>query len=216
MRILVVSATTAEIQPLAAAARSHEDHHVDVLVTGVGMLATAVRTTRALLQSRYDFAVNLGLCGSFDPALPRGTVVHVVSDQMPELGAEDESSFLTIQELGLLSPDEPPFVDGCLVNTAPPQNAVLDDLPAVRGVTVNTAHGDAASIAALLARLRPAPQVESMEGAAFMYACLVHGIPFAQVRAVSNVVEHRNRVAWQIPEALSALQRVAMDLLASL
>ena len=32
-----------------------------------------------------------------------------------------------------------------------------------------------------------------MEGAAFMYACLIHGVPFAQVRAVSNIVERRNR-----------------------
>ena len=32
-----------------------------------------------------------------------------------------------------------------------------------------------------------------MEGAGFMYACLIHGLPFAQVRAVSNIVETRNR-----------------------
>ena len=40
-----------------------------------------------------------------------------------------------------------------------------------------------------------------MEGAAFMYACLVQGLPFAQVRAVSNVVERRNRGAWKMAEA---------------
>ena len=28
-----------------------------------------------------------------------------------------------------------------------------------------------------------------MEGAAFMYACLIQDVPFAQVRAVSNMVE---------------------------
>ena len=32
-----------------------------------------------------------------------------------------------------------------------------------------------------------------MEGAAFMYVCLMHQVPFAQIRAVSNVVERRNR-----------------------
>ena len=30
-----------------------------------------------------------------------------------------------------------------------------------------------------------------MEGAAFMYACLIHQVPFAQVRAVSNT--HPNK-----------------------
>jgi futalosine hydrolase len=44
-----------------------------------------------------------------------------------------------------------------------------------------------------------------MEGAAFMYACLVHGIPFAQIRAVSNIVERRNRGAWKLREAVAAL-----------
>jgi futalosine hydrolase len=44
-----------------------------------------------------------------------------------------------------------------------------------------------------------------MEGAAFMYACLVHGIPFAQIRAVSNIVERRNRAAWKMNEAIEVL-----------
>jgi len=44
-----------------------------------------------------------------------------------------------------------------------------------------------------------------MEGAAFMFACLVHGVSFAQVRAVSNIVERRNRSAWKLPEAVEAL-----------
>jgi len=58
-------------------------------------------------------------------------------------------------------------------------------------------HGNEDSIAAI--RRRQKPQIESMEGAAFMYACIIHKVPFAQVRAVSNVVERRNRAAWNIP-----------------
>ena len=44
-----------------------------------------------------------------------------------------------------------------------------------------------------------------MEGAAFMYACLIHEVVFAQVRAVSNVVERRNRDAWKMAEAIGSL-----------
>jgi futalosine hydrolase len=82
---------------------------------------------------------------------------------------------------------------------------------AVNGITVNTVHGDEGSIAEVVARCKPA--VESMEGAAFMYACLVAGIPFAQVRAVSNRVERRNRDAWNIAGAVQELGRVALHLL---
>jgi futalosine hydrolase len=52
-----------------------------------------------------------------------------------------------------------------------------------------------------------------MEGAAFMYACLVAGVAFAQIRAVSNVVERRNRAAWKMPDAITALNAVALEIL---
>ena len=43
-----------------------------------------------------------------------------------------------------------------------------------------------------------------MEGAAFMYACLIQGTVHAQVRAVSNFVEKRNRDAWKIGDAIGS------------
>ena len=54
-------------------------HDVDVLVTGVGMVATATWCAQALCREHYDLALNLGVCGSFDPFADAGTVVHVVS-----------------------------------------------------------------------------------------------------------------------------------------
>jgi futalosine hydrolase len=81
----------------------------------------------------------------------------------------------------------------------------------VGAITVNTVHGRDASIDDV--RRRFAPSVESMEGAAFMYACLVHGLPFAQVRAVSNAVERRNRAAWNVPDALRSLTEAARRIL---
>jgi len=52
-----------------------------------------------------------------------------------------------------------------------------------------------------------------MEGAGFMYACLVSGSRFAQVRAVSNMVEKRNRGAWKLQEAVAALNDVGLRLI---
>jgi futalosine hydrolase len=239
MRVLIVSATASEIDPLVVSIATrapvvrpaHKDREtralrapngepmvctyhgsdLDIVVTGVGMVATAVWTSRALLRSQYDLALNFGVCGSFDPRLAPGTVVHVITDEMPELGAEDGESFLTLRELGLPGDDEPPLSHGRLVNETPPHNAALTALPTVRGITVNTVHGNPQSIEAI--RQRSNPDVESMEGAAFMYACLVHGVPFAQVRAVSNIVERRNRGAWKLPEAIERLHRAALDIL---
>jgi futalosine hydrolase len=202
MRTLVVAATAAELAPLDAALRACRD--IDVLVTGVGMVATAARCSRALAHTRYDVALNLGLCGSFDPSLTPGSVVHIVSDRLAELGAEDGDAFLPIESLELPS-------DHFVENTCPPVNAALACLPKVTGITVNTVHGNERSIADASARCRP--QVESMEGAAFMYSCRAAEVPYAQVRAVSNMVERRNRAAWRIADAVGALAIAARAIL---
>ena len=222
MRILLVAATAAEIGPVTAGLRRMGDveplttyisngHEVDVLVAGVGMVATATQCSLVLSRARYDVALNLGVCGSFDRSLPLGAVVHVVTDHFSELGAEDGDAFLSIHQLGLIDENEPPFVNGRLVNPAPPASATLAGLQAVNGITVNTVHGSEQSIARVTERF--APQVESMEGAAFMYACLVLGQPFAQIRAVSNLVERRNRDAWKLSEAIANLGATTLRML---
>jgi len=223
VRILVVAATEAEIAPLidrftfCSAGESHvtiyghRDHAIDVLVTGIGMVATAARSSHAIATNDYDLALNLGVCGSFDPAIEPGSVVHVSSEQLSELGAEDGDAFLTVRDLKLAGEDEFPFTDGRLMNAVPPRNEVIASLPSVRGITVNTVHGSERSIAAVRARCQP--QVESMEGAAFMYACLIHQLPFAEIRAVSNIVERRNREAWKLAEAIASLNDTALRII---
>ena len=202
MQILVVAATELEIPRLASG--RHGAHDVEILVTGVGMVATAAHCSRVLARHRVDLALNFGVCGSFDPALAPGTVVHVVEDRLAELGAEDGEHFLAIEDMGLGQ-------SGVVVNRALPALPGLDRLPRVTGITVNTVHGSESSIAAI--RQRCAADVESMEGAAFAYACSVAHVPYAQVRAVSNVVERRNREAWRMDLAIRQLNDVAMALL---
>jgi futalosine hydrolase len=223
MRILVVAATDREIAPLVARLRDTSDvsqrvrrytyaaHDVEVLITGVGMVATAAWCSHVMALTRYDLALNFGICGSFDRALEPGTVVHVRSDRIAELGAEDDEAFITVQELALLGEHEFPFTCGQLVNPAPPDNATLRGLPAVDGITVNTVHGNRRSIADVERRFTP--RVESMEGAAFMYACMIQGLVHAQVRAVSNLVEKRNREAWKIADAIRSLGHTALSIL---
>ena len=200
-----------EIAPLAATLGEWSRHEVDLVTTGVGMVATAVHCSRALASTSYNLALNFGVCGSFDPMLAPGAVVHVVADRLAEMGAEDGETFLTIQQLKLLDDDAFPFHDGQLVNATPPSNPALNALPVVSGITVNTVHGNVRSIAAVTRRYHP--QVETMEGAAFMYACLIADVAFAQVRAVSNVVERRNRESWRLAEAIENLGATARAIL---
>jgi len=198
---------------LRSASYRFGDHDVDVLTTGVGMIATAAWCSRTFAAEHYDLALNVGLCGSFDASLAAPDVVHVTADRIAELGAEDGDDFLTIHQLQLLGENDFPFDGGLLVNTNPPLLPPLATLRSVTGITVNTVHGNERTIAAV--RDRYDPDVESMEGAAFMYSSLIAGVPFAQVRAVSNAVVRRNRGAWKLDEAIRALGEQSVKLLES-
>ena len=52
-----------------------------------------------------------------------------------------------------------------------------------------------------------------MEGAAFFYACNQAKWPCAQIRAISNQVEKRDRSKWQLREAIEALNAYTLKLL---
>jgi futalosine hydrolase len=71
-------------------------------------------------------------------------------------------------------------------------------------LTVSTVTGTAATTAALRAR-HPDAVAEAMEGFGVATAAAWHGVPFAEVRAISNTIGPRDRASWRIPEALNAL-----------
>jgi len=218
MKILIVSATKFEIEPLLGQMESlrnegssficgkFRSHEVDLLVTGVGMVPTAYYTGKALNDS-YDLALNMGICGSFNKNIDLGTVLNVYEDLFSELGAEDGENFLSLEDLKLQGVTK-------ITNHSGALHPLIEMLPKVTGITVNTTHGNESTIEKVVARFHP--YVESMEGAAFMFACEQEGIPYVQLRAVSNYVEKRNRDAWNIPLAIAQLNHKVSELLTSM
>jgi futalosine hydrolase len=221
-KILIVSATQQEIQPLLDFLDQFKvqkdvyrigNNEIKILVTGVGMVATAFACTKELLTNKYDWALNLGIAGAFNRDLNLGEVVQAETEQLSELGAQDDEKFLSLFDLGLLNKNEFPFTNEKLYNTAP-GTIDLSEHKRVSAITVNTVHGKEKSISEIQQRLNP--DIESMEGAAFFYCCIMLNIPCVQLRAISNYVEKRNRSAWQIVEAVNNLNNSAIKLLNNL
>lgn len=218
MKILIVSATKFEIDSLLTKMEStsafdgrlfsckFKKLEIDFLITGVGMVATAYHTGKVLNET-YDAAFNLGICGSFNRNLEIGAVVNVYQDCFSELGAEDGDDFLSLEALNLQGVSK-------IENKTGAMHAFIEALPKVTGITVNTAHGNEASIKKVYEQFHP--YVESMEGAAFMFACENENIPYVQIRAVSNYVEKRNRDAWNIPLAIENLNKQVFEILNAL
>jgi futalosine hydrolase len=216
MRLLLVAATAGELhaswtEPLSRVSGKQLFSHrygsleVDVLIAGVGMTATAYSVCRAVAGRRYDLAVNAGIGGCFRRDIPLGEVVNVAEDVFAELGAEDGDTFLSVHSLGLLDENAFPFTGGALVNPSALVLPSLQRLRKCRGITVSKVLGNESSVRDVSARL--SPDLESMEGAAFMYVCLQEKIPCYQLRAISNYVERRNKAAWNIPLAVESLNK---------
>ncbi len=215
MKIIIVSATKFEIQPLLNAMdevtytsehfiqSNFKKHKIDFLIAGVGMVATAFYCAKKI-NNNYDIALNIGICGSFNKNLELGTVVNIYEDCFSELGAEDGELFLNLEDLKLNGISK-------IKNKNEFKNNLLNELPKVNGITVNTTHGNESSIEKTVEQFHPT--VESMEGAAFMFACEIEKIRYAQIRSVSNYVERRNKNAWNIPLAIKNLNTKLLDII---
>jgi len=226
MNILIVSATYLEIEPLLLLFNfekevnqklkkyTYKNHNIDVLIPGVGMTCTAYWLGKTLNSKIYDSAINVGLAGSFDDNIKIGDVVNIISDQISELGAEDGESFLSLIDMDLIMDEDFTLNNGEMENTICIENPTINSLTKVKAISVNTTHGDEEPINKVKDLFDP--QVESMEGAAFFYACLLEGITCAQVRSISNQVEKRNKDNWNIPLAVKNLCTTTLQIINTL
>ena len=206
MKVLIVAATETELAPLRLQT-GEIPHEIRFAVHGPGLLSATCHLT-TLLQSKPDAVLQVGIAGSFSEALPPGSVVAVESEQLGDAGAEDHERQLSLFDLGLLAPNDPPFSDQRLRN--PHRNLFPSHLPLVHGLTVNLCTGSAATAER---RSKMGADIETMEGAALHYVALLQGIPFLQLRGISNRAEPRSRAAWKIHEALSACHGEVIHLL---
>jgi futalosine hydrolase len=212
MKLLIVAATEMEIGPFITH-NSAAAHPADVLITGVGMVATTYALCRHLQTHAYDLVLQAGVGGSYDTTIPLGEVLFLTSDQYGDLGAEDHDNYIDIFELGLLQPNSFPYTNGALLTPLHPIHSNINLLQA-SGLTVNTVSGSVRTIQQRQAKYNC--QIESMEGVAFHYACLMQGVPFAQVRAISNYVIPRDKSQWKMKDAIINLNNWLISFTTSL
>ncbi|MFE9769828.1 futalosine hydrolase [Streptomyces sp. NPDC005808] len=215
-RVLVATAVPVERDAVAQAfphrtllevqlpgATLHRAGAVDLLAAGVGPALAAASTAAALTAAAladtpYDLVISTGIAGGFQPDAPVGSLVVADEITVADLGAETADGFVSVTGLGF-----------GVVSHHPPPSLVRDLVAATGGragtvLTVSTVTGSAARAAELRAR-HPRALAEAMEGFGVAEAAAAHGVPVLELRAVSNPVGPRDRAAWRIGEALTAL-----------
>ncbi len=64
--------------------------------------------------------------------------------------------------------------------------------------------------------LRWGALAESMEGAAAAHVCALYGVPFLEIRAISNLATDRNRAEWRVDHAVAVAVRAALAVVGAL
>lgn len=203
MNCLVIAATAKEIEPFLAHCRETDSGtDTDVLITGVGLTATAYTLTRQVILKRPNLILQAGIAGCYDPAIELGEVLAVNEEAIADQAVREGDEWKTVFDIGLMHPDQPPFKKGVLPN---PHREWLKKcrLKTVTAVSVNQVTTLPSFIAQYVAKF--APTLESMEGAALHYVARREKIPFLQIRAVSNYIGERDKGQWKIREAIRNL-----------
>lgn len=204
--LLVVTAVDIEAQALRPALPS-----ATVAAVGVGPAAAAAGTARLLAFAEaagrpYRAVVSAGVGGGFAGRADVGATVLASCSVAADLGAESPEGFIPLDVLGFGT------------TTAAADPVMLADLRArlpnaVVGavLTVATVTGTAESARALAVR-HPEAVAEAMEGYGAACAAVGAGVPFLEIRTISNSIGPRDRAAWRIPDALVALSAAAAAL----
>jgi len=213
MKILIVAATYIEIKGLLNEfdfknkkknlySLKNKNNEVNILITGIGIAFTVYSLTKEIQNKDYNLIINIGIAGSFNKKINISEVVLVKEEQFADLGIENKDKFQTLFDIDFVSANVTPFTKGVLL-CKHVVNKVVANILKVKAITVNTVSGNKISIEKLNKKFNA--DIETMEGAAFFYVCLMEKVKFIQIRAISNYVEERNKENWNIPLAVSNL-----------
>lgn len=214
MNILLVAATKFEIQPAIDYLEAHpleaSTSVPQILITGVGAVATTFHLTKYLAASKPDLIIQAGVGGSFRREIARGSVFCVAQEIFGDMGVMESGDFRDVFDLGLTKENDFPFSAKRLRN---PHTDLVKDLqiPLATSIGVAEVTTSRERIETILKKYNP--DIESMEGAAFHYVCLQENIRFIQLRAISNYVGERDKEKWELKGAIINLHEQLIQLI---
>lgn len=207
MRIIITAATEFELSLLKHKFKSTKERDVIFIATGIGMLATAVSLMHLIYDHKPDFIIQIGIAGGFNVKEKLGKVYLVEEEFLGDVGVVENGKWKDAFDLQLAKANSKPFKKKGLLNSNINKYNHLE-LPIVKGVTVNQISTDNNHIQQLIKKYNPI--IETMEGAALHYVCILNNIPFLQIRSISNYIGERDKTKWKIKLALNNLSKTAI------
>lgn len=209
MNCLLVAATPIEITPFIDYYKSSTKKDIDILITGIGLTTTTYALMKQLRFKKPDLIIQAGVAGCFDTSIPLGSTFVVKQEAIADQSVIELNKLKTLFDLKLVPQDQFPFKNGWLINKS--EIAKKSSLKKVIGISVNEITTSKKKVKFYSETFNPV--VESMEGAALHYVCLMEKIPFIQLRAVSNYIAERNKKNWNMMESIINLNKELIKLL---
>ena len=182
---------------------------IDVLITGIGLTAATYSLTRQLHIKRPDIIIQAGVGGCFDTKHPLGSVFAIKQEAIADQSVVELDKLKTMFDLKLVPQNQYPFSKGWLVN----ENEVLKKIKLKKVIAVSTNEITTSKQKVKFYKETFKPVIESMEGAALHYVCLMEKIPFLQIRSISNYIGERNKKNWNMKESIINLNKELTSLL---
>lgn len=188
--------------------------HCRLVSTGIGAVNAAHALTWQVEVQRPLLVLQFGVAGAYVPAgLPVGAVACATEEIYGDLGVLTPEGWQPADLIGIpLARGDPPRF-----NRFPLDQGLVARAAAACGartgpfVTVAQCSGIQSAGDAFHRRF--GALCESMEGAAAAHVCALYGVPFLEVRGVSNLVEDRDLSRWDIPGGARAAQQAALQMI---
>ena len=217
MICLLVAATIKEISPFLEYYRDTNNQlsgelEVDILISGIGLTSSAYSITKQLQIRKPDIVVQAGIAGCFDKNFPLGSVVAIRQDAIGDQAVIERGNLKTLFDLKLVKQNQFPFSKGWLINKSEVLKKIK--LKKVKGISVNEITSSTQKIKLYKDVFEPI--VETMEGAALHYVCLMEKIPFLQMRGISNYAGERNKKKWDMNNSINNLNKELIRIMKSI
>ncbi len=194
---LIVTATEAERPP---------ELGFEIVVCGVGKIGAAVATCRRLAHGGVTAVVSFGVAGAYrESGLRVGDVVVATEVGVLDEGLDDGERFEPFVRPGMTVPGAAWRATDRSLATE-----LAGDLADVRVVPGRVATVSVCAGSARLSHERVATGAlaEGMEGAAVAAAAAAAGVPFAEVRGISNLCGPRGGAEFELARAIANASRV--------
>ena len=186
-----------------------------LVATGIGAVNAAHALTCALQARRPDWVLQVGVGGAYPQGgLEIGALALASEEWYGDLGVRTDEGWQGADLIGIPVYGEDGYNKFVLAGEC--LDRAQEFLPEVKvGPFATVQECSGTDELGLERGARFGAVCENMEGAAAAHVCALYGVPFLELRAMSNRVEKRDREQWDLVGAVARAQEAAARLLES-